>query len=98
MKCLPRRDRDALLVVVIYDIWEKGTEGLLLLSGSSRHHAELSACSYLYPSSSTSAVIVMQSTQNRQAEDLAIISIGRDRSTIPFWNLLSDALPVAWLD
>src|SRR5258708_29520897 len=42
--------------------------------------------------SSTSAVIVMQSTQDWQGEDLAIISIWRDRSTIPFWDQLVDAL------
>ena len=42
--------------------------------------------------SSASAVIVMQSTQDWQGEDLAIISIWKDRSTIPFWNLLVDAL------
>ena len=47
VKCLPRRDRDALLVVVLYEPREKGTEGLRLLSGSSHHHRELSACSHL---------------------------------------------------
>ncbi len=34
----------------------------------------------------------MQSTQDWQGEDLAIISIWRDRSTIPFWDQLVDAL------
>ena len=34
----------------------------------------------------------MQSTQDRQGEDLAIISMWRNRPTIPFWNLLFDAL------
>jgi hypothetical protein len=42
--------------------------------------------------SSASAVIVMQSTQDWQGEDLAIISIWKDRPAIPFWNLLVDAL------
>jgi hypothetical protein len=40
MKCLPSRDRDALLVVVICDIREKGTEGLRLPAGSALHHRE----------------------------------------------------------
>jgi len=34
----------------------------------------------------------MQSTQDWQGEDLAIISMWRDRSTIPFWDQLVDAL------
>src|SRR5258708_1136797 len=51
-----------------------------------------SACSHALQRSSTSAVIVMQSTQDRQGEDLAIISICRARLTIPFWNLLPDSL------
>jgi len=44
------------------------------------------------------AVIVMQSTQDWQGEDLAISSIGRARLTISFWDLLSDALPAVWPD
>jgi hypothetical protein len=35
---------------------------------------------------------VVQSTQDREGEDLATTVIRRDRLTIPFWNLLSDAL------
>src|SRR6266480_85800 len=42
--------------------------------------------------SSTSAIIVMQTTQGWKGEDLAIISNWRDRPTIPFWNLLINAL------
>ena len=38
------------------------------------------------------AVIVVQSTLDREGEDLAIIVIWRDRLTIPFWELLSDPL------
>ena len=60
---------------------------------------EPSACSNTPLSRlSTSAVIVMQSTQDWQAEDLAIISLWKDRPTIPLWDLLSDALPAVWLD
>ena len=40
----------------------------------------------------TSAVIVMQATQDWQGEDLASLVIQRNRLTIPFWNLLPDAL------
>jgi hypothetical protein len=35
---------------------------------------------------------VVQSTQDREGEDFANIMIWRDRLTIPFWNLLLDAL------
>jgi hypothetical protein len=35
---------------------------------------------------------VVQSTQDWEGEDLATIVIWRDRLTIPFWNLLFDAL------
>jgi hypothetical protein len=35
---------------------------------------------------------VVQSTQDWQSEDLAIISMGRDRQTIPFWDLLFNTL------
>src|SRR5215472_4571866 len=35
---------------------------------------------------------MMQATQDRQGEDLAIISIWRDKLTIPLWDLLSNAL------
>jgi hypothetical protein len=35
---------------------------------------------------------VVQSTQDREGEDLATIVIWRDRLTIPFWNLLCGAL------
>jgi hypothetical protein len=35
---------------------------------------------------------VVQSTLDREGEDLAIIVIWRDRLTIPFWELLSDPL------
>ena len=34
----------------------------------------------------------MQATQDWQGEDLGIISMWRNRPTIPFWNLLPDAL------
>lgn len=34
----------------------------------------------------------MQSTQDWQGEDLAIIVMGKDRLTIPLWDLLVDAL------
>jgi len=34
----------------------------------------------------------MQSTQDREGEDLATIVIWRDRLSKPFWNLLCDAL------
>jgi len=34
----------------------------------------------------------MQATQDRQGEDLAIISMWRDKLTIPLWDLLSNAL------
>jgi len=65
VKCLPRKDRYALLVVAICETQEKGTEGLRFLRGSRRYQRELSAGSYPYQSSSTSAVIVMQATQDR---------------------------------
>ena len=39
-----------------------------------------------------SAVIVVQSTQDWEGEDLATIVIWRDRLTILFWNLLFEAL------
>ncbi len=35
---------------------------------------------------------MVQSTQDWEGEDLATIAIWRDRFTIPFWNLLCDAL------
>ncbi len=35
---------------------------------------------------------MVQSTQDWEGEDLATIAIWRDRFTIPFWNLLFDAL------
>ena len=35
---------------------------------------------------------MVQSTQDWEGEDLATIVIWRDRLTIPFWNLLFDAL------
>ena len=35
---------------------------------------------------------MLQSTQDWEGEDLATIVIWRDRLTIPFWNLLFDAL------
>jgi hypothetical protein len=35
---------------------------------------------------------VVQSTQDREGEDLAIIVIWRDKLTIPFWDLLCEAL------
>ncbi len=35
---------------------------------------------------------MVQSTQDGQGEDLAIIVMGKDRLTIPFWDLLVDAL------
>ncbi len=54
---------------------------------------ESSACSNTPPQrSSTSAVIVVQSTQDWHGDDLAIIVMGMVRLTIPFWNLLPDAL------
>ena len=53
---------------------------------------EPSASSHTPQRSSTSAVIVVQSTQNWQGEDLASLVIQRNRLTIPFWNLLPDAL------
>ncbi len=53
---------------------------------------EPSACSHTSQRSSTSAVIVVQATQDWQGEDLAIIAMGMDRLTRPFWNLLPDAL------
>ena|SRR5262249_40898949 len=34
----------------------------------------------------------MQSTQDWQGEDLAILSICRTRLPVPFWDLLSDSL------
>ncbi len=39
-----------------------------------------------------SAVIVVQSTQDWEGEDLATILIWRDRLTILLWNLLFEAL------
>ncbi|MGZ6365828.1 MAG: hypothetical protein ACXWPS_07650 [Ktedonobacteraceae bacterium] len=48
--------------------------------------------SYTCLRSSASAVIVVQSIQDREGEDLATLVIWRDRLTIPFWNLLLDAL------
>jgi hypothetical protein len=53
---------------------------------------EPSASSHTPQRSSTSAVIVVQSTQDWQGEDLASLVIQRNRLTIPFWNLLPDAL------
>ena len=53
---------------------------------------EPSASSHTPQRSSTSAVIVVQSTQDWQTEDLTTISIWRDRVAKPFWNLLCDAL------
>ncbi len=45
-----------------------------------------------YQRSSASAVIVVQSTQDGEGEDLTTIVIWRDRLTMPFWNLLFEAL------
>lgn len=56
------------------------------------HTTELSASSRIFQRSSTSAVSVVQSTQNLEGEYLACIMIRRKRLTILFWDLLFNAL------
>ena len=97
MKCTSK-ERHLLLACHIHlRINGKGTAGLRLPKESPHHHLEPPACSHTTQRSSTPAVIVVQATQDWQGEDLAIIVMGMDRLTIPFWNLLSDALPATWL-
>src|SRR5215471_11233262 len=64
----------------------------LVLAWPGRPSLLFSSFSQSCQRSSASAVIVVQSTQDWEGEDLATIVIWRDRLTIPFWNLLFDAL------